>query len=93
MELGEIIKLHKNNELDRAEKEYLKLLESFPDDARLLKYLGMLYLQKQDIENAKKYLTKSCELSPERLTTENIALIFYSEKNYPLAQKYFEKMK
>lgn len=57
-------RLHVANELDAAEKIYLSLLRTHPEDARVLHLLGTLHGQKGELAEAAKHLERAASLSP-----------------------------
>ena len=63
MELVEQIKqavsYTKQKEFKKAEKIYLELLKTFPDNASVLSFLGLLYFNLENYKKAEKYLEKS----------------------------------
>lgn len=56
---------HRAGELDRAEHAYRALLDTQPDDANTRYMLGVLYLQRQDVERAIESFDVSLALQPD----------------------------
>ncbi|ALL62940.1 TPR repeat protein [Paraburkholderia caribensis MBA4] len=57
--------LHRAGQLDRAEQAYRAILDAQPDDANTLYMLGVLYLQRTDIERAIECFDASLALRPD----------------------------
>ncbi|WP_225033988.1 tetratricopeptide repeat protein [Paraburkholderia sp. XV] len=57
--------LHRAGQLDRAEQAYRALLDAQPDDANTLYMLGVLHLQRTDIERAITCFDASLALRPD----------------------------
>lgn len=57
--------LHSAGQLDRAEQAYRAILDVQPDDANTFYMLGVLYLQRTDVERAIECFDTSLALRPE----------------------------
>ena len=64
-DLNRALALHKNGQLNEAEKIYLRLLKKDKNNASILQLLGTIYLQIKNYEFSEKYLLKSLEKDPK----------------------------
>ena len=53
------------NQLDRAEKEFLKVVDKVPDDAMGYANLGIIYMRKGQYEKAEEQLNDAISIDPE----------------------------
>lgn len=53
------------NQLDKAEAEFLKLIKMSPEDAGAYANLGLVYLRMANYEEAEKWLKKAMKISPD----------------------------
>ena len=80
------------NQYDKAKKEFLKLIQDYPENALYLSNLGYtLYLLK-DYVNAERYLAKAIALNPVDLYSPlTLANLYINQKNYSKAADLLEK--
>ena len=69
--LDKALKLHKNNEIKKALKIYLELLNDQKDDSKLLYLIGTAYIQINQFELAIEFLKKSISIDKNNLGTLN----------------------
>ncbi|MEM6637783.1 MAG: tetratricopeptide repeat protein [Pseudomonadota bacterium] len=70
-ELSAALELHRNGDLEAAEKAYSEVLVASPDDADALHYLGMLMFQTQRRGDAIDKITRSLEVNPNNPSALN----------------------
>ncbi|MEA1880509.1 MAG: tetratricopeptide repeat protein, partial [Campylobacterota bacterium] len=75
-------------EYDKAEKYYLKSIESGNTNA--LYNLGILYKEKKEYDKAEKYYLKAIE-SGEAKALNNLGNLYKEKKEYDKAEKYYLK--
>ena len=71
---------HQAGNLDEAEKLYLEILKEFPENASTLNLLGLLNLQKNEIEAAISFIKKAVEISPCSYFWESLGRVYYEGK-------------
>jgi len=64
-ELNRALALHQKGQINEAEKIYLDLLKSHPNNSSLTQLLGTLYLQKKNYDLSEKYLLSSLDITPD----------------------------
>lgn len=90
-EIEKALSFHKIGKLNNAEKLYLEILKKKSRDSGILRLLGTLYLQKNEIELSKKYLIKSLNIDPNNPETlNNLGSLEKRIKNYYKANEYFQ---
>ncbi|NBS18136.1 MAG: hypothetical protein EBS79_14940, partial [Gammaproteobacteria bacterium] len=67
----EVIGLHQAGKLDAARDAYQLLLETYPEDHRILSNLGTLYLQKGDLQNGIAMIESSLALYSDQAHAHN----------------------
>ncbi len=70
-------KLHQQNRLDEAEKLYKELLIINPDDVNILNLIGLLYLTKNNTNEAINFLSKAFILKKTSYIASNLAKAYY----------------
>lgn len=91
--INEALYFHKNNQLDKAEKIYLELINNYQENnnSEILGLLGVLYLQKNNFSKAKHYLQNSFRLNENNPSTvNNLGLLEKRNSNYEKAIYYFD---
>jgi len=58
------LQAHTNNDISKAEQDYLAALKLKPEDADVHNNLGCLYLMQKEYQKAKDYLEKAISLNP-----------------------------
>ncbi len=85
------IQLHRNGQLDKAEKIYLAHLETNKKDASLLQLLGTIYLQKNNYLLSEKYFLESLNLQPNNPgTLNNLGILKKKMNDINKSIEYFE---
>ena len=85
------IQLHRNGELDKAEKIYLEHLKSNKKDASLLQLIGTVNLQKNNYLLAEKYFLESLVLQPHNPgTLNNLGMLKKKMNDIDKSLEYFE---
>lgn len=91
-----------NRQSPGGEKEALKLIAKMTKDNKNKEYYDQLYYEKamialenKDIDDAKKFLLKSAEVSlsnqkQKGISYGKLADIYYEEEDYPMAQAYYD---
>ncbi len=91
-ELSDIAyKCHSNNNLEEAEKIYIKLLQINPDDVNILNLYGLLCIAKKEYSSAIKYLTQAFILKRSAYIGANLAKAYYSDKQYDKSLKIYSE--
>ncbi len=74
----------KQSLLDKSISEFNKSIAIYPDNAKMYEGLGLIYMKKNDNENAKKNYEKAIQLNsiPDMTIFENLASIYRSSKQY-----------
>lgn len=85
------IALTQHGEPLAAEKIYLDLLKTNPDDYNLLSILGLFYVNIQDFDKASDFLIRAVELKPSLGTVSALGFAEFERKNYAQAAEYLEK--
>tara|TARA_B100000575_G_C23128000_1_gene653812 strand:- start:890 stop:2602 length:1713 start_codon:yes stop_codon:yes gene_type:complete len=86
------IDLHANKKYREAEKLYIKLNVSKPNNYDVLRHLGILNQDQGNYEKAYNFFIKSIEIKPNGFEAiNNLGTIHLFNKNRDLAQKCFEK--
>jgi|GEM_PF-1211855 len=80
-------------DIDGAIETFKELADRWPESARLRNDLGSLYLYKNDLVNARKYLEESIALDPEYYhPVVNLARVEIASDNYEAAEKLLEPL-
>ena len=75
-ELNRALALHQKGQINEAEKIYLDLLKSHPNNSSLTQLLGTLYLQKKNYDLSEKYLLSSLDITPDNpVLLNNLGLL------------------
>ena len=74
--------LQQNGQLNDAKRLYLELLELIPAHPDSLHYLGLIYFQQGNLEEADKLFKKSIELNNNPVYLTNYALLAHHQKDY-----------
>ena len=90
-DLNRALALHKNGQLNEAEKIYLRLLKKDKNNVSILQLLGTIYLQIKNYEFSEKYLLKSLEIDPKNPgTLNNLGILKKNTNNIEKSIEYFE---
>ena len=74
---------HREGRLAEAEKGYIKVLKKTPDWAQVLNALGTVYLDKGQLDKAKKSFTKAAGLKPLNISAHyNLATLLQRENDH-----------
>ncbi|MBN2244837.1 MAG: tetratricopeptide repeat protein [Candidatus Aminicenantes bacterium] len=77
--------------LDKTLENYGDYIKDKATSLRAFAGLGEVYLQKQDFEKAREYLTKALEISPEdEVTAYNVGQLFFSNQRPDDAIKFYK---
>ena len=82
---------HQNGQTAAAEKTYKKILTKDPKHLQALAYLGMLYQQTGDIEQAITALDKASRLKPDPSTLNNLGSLLLQKNRHQEAMDSFNK--
>ena len=77
----------------KAEPDFLKALELYPDHPDVLNYLGYSWLdQGMNMERARQMIEQASQLSPQNgAITDSLGWVYYLAGNYPEALKHLER--
>lgn len=84
-ELQQAIKYHQAGQLSEAEVIYKKILETTPDNADALHYLGLIHYQTGDSESAVTLISKSIALNPGNLAYCNLGAALQAQGQHDSA--------
>lgn len=73
---------HQNGQMAAAEKKYRKILAKEPKHLQALVYLGMLYQQTDNIEQAIIALSKASQLQPDPSTLNNLGSLLLQQNRH-----------
>lgn len=86
------IDLHSKKQFKEAEKIYMKLNASIPNNYDVLRHLGILFQDQGEYEKAYNFYMKAIESRPNGFEAiSNLGTIHLANKNSDLAMKCFEK--
>ena len=86
------INLHSKKKFKDAEKIYMELNTSVPNNYDVLRHLGILFQDQGEYEKAYNFFIKAIESKPDGFEAiSNLGTIHLSNKNSDLAMKCFEK--
>lgn len=74
--IDDALKLHQEGKLDEAEEIYKQLLEINPENHKVLNFLGILNLTKNNKNAAEDYLKRAITVKPAAYYYENLARIY-----------------
>ena len=84
--------LHKSGKLDEAEKLYLEIIEQDSQNAEVLNLLGMIYLQKFQLNRAEEYILKAISISPNKYFFENLAKVYLEKEDSEKAVELYTEL-
>ncbi len=85
-------KEHANNNLDLAEKLYLKILDKFPKEDKVLFLIGTLYIQKKNYKKAIKFLLQALDIdSSNDHILMNLGIAYQENHNFVDSERMFNK--
>lgn len=85
--------LYKTGKYDEAEREFKKVLDSEPDNAEALFYLGLTGMMRKQDEEAGRYLEASLEVAEHLSALINMSYIFNRMERYDDALDYLDRAK
>lgn len=83
--LQQAFELHQKSDLNEAEKLYLQYLEDNSNSADGNNLLGLLYLQKEELSNAEKYISKALEIKKDTYFYDNLGKVYLKKHDYKSA--------
>lgn len=83
--------LHNEGKLDEAEKIYLDFLAENPKQPDVSNLLGLIYLQKKELEKAQQLFTDAVAGFSCAEFYQNLGLVYYNKKDYPNSMECFSK--
>ena len=90
----EIRKLREENKLDEAIAIGEKYLKSYPKDADVLYFVGLVFYQKQDFKQANNYLNQALVISPNYLDVKiGLIRVAIAEKNFKKSTELLKELK
>ena len=83
----------RNNQWNRAEKDFLKILELVPDQPDVLNYLGYSWIeQNTNLGQAKKFILKAVRMKPsDPYIVDSLGWAYYNLKEYDKAIEELER--
>ena len=91
-EVNRALDYTKQKEFKKAEKIYLEILKVDSQNAVVLSFLGLLYMNVGHFGKSKKCLLKADSIKSNPATTEGLGLVNYFLNRYKDAEGYFEKI-
>ncbi len=88
-DIQEALNLQSQGKLDEAEKIYIEFLKKIPKQPDVSNLLGLIYLQKQELEKAKLNFQIAVEGFPCAEFYQNLGLVFFKQKKYEEAMQNF----
>ncbi len=88
--LDEALSLQREGKLDEAEKIYLEVIKDDPVNVVAMNFLGVLLIQKGNLDYSKKFLEKAAELQPCAPIFENLGLAYYCSQEFDKALQYYK---
>jgi tetratricopeptide (TPR) repeat protein len=85
--------LYKTAKYDEAEREFKKVLDSEPDNAEALFYLGLIEMMRGNENSSRQYLDRSIEVEQRLSTLVNIGYLCTQKEWYDDAVQYLEQAK
>ncbi|MBS4759900.1 MAG: tetratricopeptide repeat protein [Clostridium sp.] len=83
--------LHNEGKLNEAEKIYMEFLEENPKQPDVSNLLGLIYLQKKQLEKAEHCFIDAVMGFPCAEFYQNLGLVYYNKKDYPKSMECFSK--
>ena len=83
--------LYKTAKYDEAEREFTKVLDSEPDNAEALFYLGLIEMMRGNEQSSRQYLDRSLEVEQRLSTLVDIGYLCAQKKWYDDALQYLEQ--
>ena len=90
-DIQEALNLQSQGKLDEAQKIYLDFLVENPKQPDVSNLLGLIYLQKQNFQEAQKYFEYATQGFPCAEYYQNLGLAFYKQKIFERSMQCFEK--
>lgn len=83
--------LHSQGKLDEAEKIYLEILKTEPQNAQVLNLLGLIKISQGKLDFAEKFILKALSIKKDAYFYENLARVYEFKKDYKLEIETLEK--
>lgn len=90
-DIQEALSLQAQGKVDEAQKIYLDFLEEMPDQPDVSNLLGLVYLQKNELDEAQKCFEIAVKGFPCAEYYQNLGLAHFKKKEYQIAMKNFSK--
>lgn len=74
--------LHQNGKLNEAENLYLEIIKDNPQNYDANNLLGLLYFQKNDLNNAEIYIKNAISIKNDPYYCDNLAKVYIKEKKF-----------
>ncbi len=91
-DIQKALELQSIGKLEKAAEIYKEFLRINPEQPDISNLLGLIYLQQNNLENAKKLFITATTGFPCAEFFQNLGLVYYKEKNYEKAMQCFEKV-
>ncbi len=89
----EALELHKKKKFEKAEKIYLKILESKPSHSDSLNNLGLIYKSNGNNDKAEKFFKKSLNFNPNNeISLFNLGNLYLLDENFDQAIHQYSKL-
>lgn len=90
-DIQEALNLQSQGRLEEAQKIYTDFLNANPKQPDVSNLLGLVFLQKNDLDKAMQYFEYAVEGFPCAEYCQNLGLVQYKQKNYGQAMENFSK--
>lgn len=90
-QIKQAVSYTKQKEFKKAEKIYLELLKTSPENVSVLSFLGLLYFNIENYKKAEKYLEKSYKITPSKTIVSYIGLSKFVLTKFSSAIFYLEE--
>jgi Flp pilus assembly protein TadD len=85
------LEYHQKGDLVAAEQRYREILRSVPDDPAALLYLGVVYYDRRNLDEAIRLMSRAIALQPQEPSAHNhIGLALLARHEYPSAVQHFK---
>lgn len=93
LSVEDVLQLHRNGKLEEAKQAYLSILNDSPDDIAALHFLGVLYAEEGDFEQARRYMQLAIALKPTDPTLLlHLANLYKAQGLYQEAQQLLQEL-
>ena len=83
--------LAQSGNFNDAKEEFLKLVETYPDNHLVLSAAGLFYVNIKDFTTASKYLNKACEIKETQGTVSALGFCEFERAEYKNAALILER--